>query len=276
MFQSISFKGLKQSQRFGYAAGIDFFAARKQVEFKPGLNVLFGPNGSGKSTVLRILGDTMCATNGGISAITEATIRDTIDFGVEIGKARKPVDRVSLLVQHDGQPVIYCDPRQAKGLVSTQFDDDFIQSGVNELLANRSASQGEAVAARMNVALAVLSGRAQLPTTVQATMTKKGSNEVWSGAIEMIEARMKSNIDKGQFTVLLDEPEANFSLQWQARLWALLADPEVANRVQVIVASHSPFVLGIGHATYIDMVPDYRQEIQALLTTHFTRLHQER
>lgn len=272
MFQSISFKGLKQSQRFGYAAGIEFFAARKQVEFEPGLNVLFGPNGSGKSIVLRILADTMCATHGGISAITEATIRDTIDFGVEIGKARKPVDRVSLLVQHDGQPVIYCDPRQAKGLVSTHFDDDFIQSGVNELLANRRASQGEAVAARMNVALAVLSGRAQLPTTVQATMTKKGSNEVWSGAIEMIEARMKSNIDKGQFTVLLDEPEANFSLQWQATLWALIADPDVAKRVQVIVASHSPFVLGIQHANYIDLVPGYRAEIQSLLTSHFVSI----
>lgn len=57
MFEHLHLKGLAQSARFAYAKDVSFFKGRKQVVFKPGLNILVGPNGCGKTTVLRILAE---------------------------------------------------------------------------------------------------------------------------------------------------------------------------------------------------------------------------
>ena len=55
MFDSIQLAGLPKSDLFGYAKDVTFFAKKKTLAFKPGLNILAGPNGSGKSTILKIL-----------------------------------------------------------------------------------------------------------------------------------------------------------------------------------------------------------------------------
>lgn len=269
MFTKIDFKGLRQSGKFGYAADVPFFKKLRTLEFKPGLNILYGPNGSGKSTVLRILGDTMCATQGGVSAITEAAIRETIDLGPSQAKAK---DRIGLAVAHDGQPVLFCDPRQTAGLAGGGFDNDFFAQGVTEVTTRRRLSHGQATASRLDAVIAVLDGRAKMPDTPRSSMSKKGVNDLWGHAIELLAKRMAGSEPKGQITVLLDEPEANFSLTWQGRLWELLAQPEVAERLQIIVASHSPFALGLAHANYIDFLSGYRQDLQQRLTKHFTSL----
>ena len=62
---------------------------------------------------------------------------------------------------------------------------------------------------------------------------------------------------------------ANFSLVWQARLWTLLANPQVAERFQVIVASHSAFALGSPHAHYIDLQNGFREEAEQALRDRF-------
>ena len=38
---------------------------------------------------------------------------------------------------------------------------------------------------------------------------------------------------------------------------------------QVIVATHSPFALGIVHANYIDFEPEFRPAVEALLRERF-------
>lgn len=269
MFQRIELKGLKNSERFGYAAEVPFFKGIRKVDFKPGLNVLFGPNGSGKSTLLRMLGDTMVATQGGITAITEASIHDTVNFNIGKRRTEGMKDKIGLSVIHDGQPVIFCDPRKAVGLDGGAFDDDFFAEGIAEVTTRRGLSHGQVSQSRMQAALAVLAGKARPKPEIIEVMKKDHVNDVWGSAIDLVKARLEPRCEKGQFTVLLDEPEANFSLQWQAKLWELIASPAVAERCQVIVASHSPFVLGIKHANYIDMVPNYSGDMLALLSKHF-------
>ena len=117
MFTRLSFANLAKSEIFGYAAQVPFFQARKRLDFKPGLNILVGPNGSGKSTVLKMLGETLCATQGGVSTITESCVHNTIELTPRLGDRSKPTDKLGIKVSHDGQTVVYCDPRQTVGMM---------------------------------------------------------------------------------------------------------------------------------------------------------------
>ena len=113
MFSHIDLKGLASSTQFGYAAGVPFFKDKKKIAFKPGLNILVGPYGSGKSTVLRLLAESTCSFQGGVSAITEHAISQGVDMmaGLRLnGGAGKHKDKLGLKVHHDGQPVVFSDP----------------------------------------------------------------------------------------------------------------------------------------------------------------------
>lgn len=114
------------------------------VAFQPGLNILFGPNGSGKSTVLKLLAMALAAEQGGRSVVTTSWMQDLFGFRGD----RK--DELFWTVQHDGQPVVYSNPRQAIGLagLGSAFDDDFMMDGLNELQVMKSSS-GQMTSARI-------------------------------------------------------------------------------------------------------------------------------
>jgi len=264
MFASISFTGLKSSAAFGYAAAVPFFSGRKKLAFKPGLNILFGPNGCGKSTVIKMLARTMCAEQGGFSCITQGAISENVDMF-----DKRSTHKVGLKIAHDGQPVVYCDPRSRIGLMGGSLDEDFVQQGLAECIVLPKRSQGQAVLSRVSGALNILAGEAPFPAAVEAQVDRKYVNDVWGRALGTVEKAMAASIDKGQPTILLDEPEANFSLVWQSRLWRRLASSEAAQRCQIIVASHSAFALGIEHANYIDFEPGFREEVEGALTQRF-------
>ena len=171
MFSHIDLKGLASSTQFGYAAGVPFFKDKKKIAFKPGLNILVGPNGSGKSTVLRMLAESTCSFQGGVSAITEHAISQGVDMmaGLRLnGGAGKHKDKLGLKVHHDGQPVVFSDPRQAVGLDSGAFDDDFFEQGLAEVTAGRRQSHGQLALSRTSMALSVLEDKKRFPGILQA------------------------------------------------------------------------------------------------------------
>lgn len=275
MFESIHFKGLAQSALFGYAKDVPFFKDRKELAFKPGLNILFGPNGCGKSTVLNILAQSLAAAQGGVSTVTQDHVSNTVDMYAALrqrdGSKGAMKDKIGLLVRHDGQPVVYSDPRKAVGVTGGSFDDDFMERGIAEAMGSARRSHGQLSLSRSDTALAVLLGKAAHPQTIVSKLNKKTVNDQWVKALELVETRLGASVERGQPSVLLDEPEANFSLVWQSRLWSLLSQADVAQKHQVIVASHSPFALGIAHANYIEFEPGYLEEALAALKSNFAK-----
>lgn len=276
MFQQINFKGLAKSELFAYAKALPFFKGRRTLDFKPGLNILFGPNGSGKSTALNILAQTMAAQQGGSSTVTEDLVSSTVDMLSRIrakAAAKAPTgsmrDKLGLAVVHDGQPVLYADPRKAVGLAGGAFDYDFLRKGIVEASGGKRISHGQLSLGRTNDLLAVLAGHTTFPPEIDCRLRKTQLNDLWREAIGVVEARMAATIEKGQPTVLLDEPEANFSLIWQNQLWNFLSRKEVARDFQLIVASHSPFALGIPHANYIELEEGYASQAEAALMARF-------
>lgn len=271
MFSHIDLTGLSKSPLFSYAKDVPFFKGKKKLTFKPGLNILIGPNGSGKSTALRMLAHSTLCFQGGVSAVTEGAIQSGVDL---LGRSAKPrgsgpVDRFGLKVHHDGQPVVFSDPRQTVGLDMGAFDDDFFTQGVDEVVNGKNRSHGQSTLSRVSHTLAVLENRAGFPKEVLRKVKKSQVNDLWGQGVDLLEKRLAPSIERGQPSVLLDEPEANFSLVWQARLWKRLADKALAQDFQIIVATHSAFALGIEHAHYIDVVPGFRQEAEKVLQERF-------
>lgn len=266
MFKEIQLKNLAQSKLFGYAAKLPYFAGKKSIEFTPGLNILFGPNGCGKSTVLNMLADTMAARQGGTSHVTQDYIRQTVD-SYEKDPAKQ--DSIGIKCIHDGQPVVFADTRNTVGLIGGSFDDDFFDKGLAEVMT-KNVSHGQRSMSRLNSALETLVTPEKFPKSVVYKVSRKTVNSTWQAALDIVDSRMKGSIEPGPRTLLLDEPESNFSLVWQARLWKLLALKAEAENFQVIVATHSPFALKIPTANYVDLDALYRVEAELLLTAKFT------
>lgn len=251
--------------RFAYARTIPFLAHRKALVFRPGLNVLFGPNASGKSTVLQMLATHLAAAQGGISTVTEAWVREVVDFGLGRRGCGTPSLRLGFRVVHDGQPVLFADPRQAVGLAAggCAFDNDFFDQGVQNTLTRGKVATGEQTLRRLDAVLAVLQGKAAMPTAIQATISKNAVNSIWEEAISLAETLLVPGLPAvgGAAplpTILLDEPESGLGIPLQARLWNVLAETAQARTYQVIVASHSVFALGLGGAHYLDTAQGYR------------------
>lgn len=96
-------------------------------------------------------------------------------------------------------------------------------------------------------------------------------NEVWQRRAEIYrQALFAPKIEPSKPTIILDEPDAALDLPKQARLWSLLASPEVAKRYQVIVASHSPFAFMAarknGNIHLIEMKAGYAGEVMASMS----------
>jgi predicted ATPase len=243
MISEIDFTGLKNSKEFAYAEKLDFFKTHKKVEFKPGLNILFGPNGCGKSTILRMVAMTLAAEQGGVSTITSTWLNDIFDFGGECKLE-------GIKVSHDGQPLMYGNPRNAVGLFGggAAFDDDFFSEGLANIQSK--ASTGLTTMNRLNRMLAVALGKAPFPAKFDERV--KGSTRHKNAL-----ALLKATIPVGQQTLIFDEPESGLGLPVQGNLFSILHEAAKKNNFQLIVATHSAFALGLPNCNFIEMSPDY-------------------
>lgn len=68
-------------------------------------------------------------------------------------------------------------------------------------------------------------------------------------------AYMKSLPHDGKITILLDEPERALSIPKQIELFQLLE--QFSDTYQIIIATHSPYVLFGLKANVVDFEPDY-------------------
>lgn len=218
-------------------------AKPRKFEFKPGLNILWGKNGSGKSTIIKAMARLLHCEQGGTPCLTYNSVR-TLEDNREV----KPKDLLeSMSLVHDGQGVRYFDPSAAAGLLAggAAFDDDFFMMGVGNAMFKGSA--GQTTMYRFDkIAGEILEGKVP---TLERKATRLRDNEA------PIEEFLKAQIEQGQPTILLDEPERSYDLSLQVRIWRFIR--AYSTSVQFIVASHSLYALRLPEANYIEMDDGY-------------------
>lgn len=250
MIERIEFEDIAQSTAYGYAQKLDFFKANKSIEFKPGLNIIFAPNGTGKSTILEILAKHSASEQGGISTLTQSWMQDMIKYGESTMKGIK--------VFHDGQPTLYNNPRKAVGLFGgmAAFDDDFFDQGIMETQLREST--GYTTMTRLQRVLGVLAGKSEMPKEFAKKIHKLD---------DKYKQFLEGNIPIGQQTMLLDEPESGLAIHVQANIFRMIQKQARENKLQIIIATHSPFALTC-QANFIELQPGYiniaKQEVELL------------
>ena len=296
MIETLTIKPIK-SNRMPWVDQLDYFKRQPVTTFKPGLNILFGGNGSGKSTVLQLLAQSLAASQGGTSTVTETWLREIFDtFG-----GPEPVCMLPCDVVHDGQPIMFFDARAKEGLIAGTFDDDFMRLGLQNALA--SGSTGQLGLKRLHRMLALLTAskmaaqadsrpaaeapeapkkRGRQPKKLQPEpppksreplfpievawrVNRKTVNSVWAAKLKVVDQMLAASCPLGPKTLLMDEPDSGFSLPWQAGLWGNILSQVDPSQFQLIVATHSPFALGIPGANYIEMKQGYVQDAKAAL-----------
>lgn len=250
MIEKIEFDNIAQSQAYGYAEKLDFFKNNQSIEFKPGLNIIFAPNGTGKSTILEILAKFTASEQGGVSTITSTWMQDMFRYGESTMKGIK--------VFHDGQPTLYNNPRKAVGLFGgmAAFDDDFLTQGLMETQLKEST--GYTTITRLQKVLGVLAGKEEMPQNFDKKVHKID---------EKYNQFLGATIEKGQQTMILDEPESGLAIHVQSNIFRMLQKQAKENKIQIIIATHSPFALTC-NANFIELQPGYikiaKQEIELL------------
>ena len=226
----------------------EVFPRKRSFAFHEGINVLWGPNGSGKTTVLRLIGTLLHCHQGGISIITQESLRALFEY--DRGKDIVP----GVQIQHDGQTVMYFDPEHTIGLYGGAFDYDFLRTGLDNCMTRESTGQG--VARR----LVTLLQQAMAQPTPDDRLQDRHMNDVWTTRHNIALGLLKGSIAPGPRTVLLDEPDGN--LDWPARLvlWFNLQRLVDERKYQFIIATHSPFALRLQNAHWIELRKGYRKE----------------
>lgn len=285
-----------------WVESLDYFKRQPTTAFKPGLNILFGANGSGKSTVLQLLAQSLAAVQGGTSVVTQSWLQDVCAFGGS--ELKLPCE-----VIHDGKPVMFFDARAKEGLIGGGFDDDFFGMGVANAMAK--GSTGQLGLRRLDRLLAVLvddiratqagagpaaapaaaekpkrrtkkaeaeptpkqvPGKRGFPTEIEWRIQRKMVNDTWKARFAVVEKLLEAKRAVGPQTLLFDEPESGFSLPWQAGLWTNIFAKVDPAKYQVIVATHSPFALGLPGVNYIEMSPGYLAETKAAVASLVGRI----
>ena len=232
---------------------VEWLKGRQEIEFGPGLNILFGKNGSGKSTVLTTIAKLLCCYDGDQQLVGQHTSHDLHD-GHGDGKTLK----LGVEPIHDGSPIIHFDPSQKVGLIGGGFDWDFGDAGLRNTMFKGSA--GQTCMMRMNQALAIAFGKVEWPE-----VTWKGTRAEFS---PLLATFFKGDGNRVRPTLLMDEPSSNLDLRTEILLFKALQ--RIADSgVQVIVATHSVFALHMAGAKYIDTTPGYSTHAKIDVEAHF-------
>jgi len=233
---------------------------RVSIKFKPGLNILWGPNGTGKTTVIEALSRTLCCSQGGRQLLSVNALSDQFSLGAqrkfertlpegltyqekwERWKEVPEIERQLMVfknrfsVTYDGQVVAYSG--RAVGLVGGSFDDDFFQEGIRNVMFRGSA--GQTTMMRLGATLkAMIEG--EIPP-LQDKVTGQ-ANSLWGARAAILKEKLAPSLEKGQPTILMDEPDRSLDIPTQRAFWGLMARAAKSEKVQIIVATHSIFAL---------------------------------
>lgn len=229
-----------------YLSDLDSFKNGKEYVFTNGINVIVGENGSGKTTLLNLIKKylmvdfTECSKghyNGNINALHK--INGDFYGGVDVyADYQKNTFRLS----HAGE--------KEKNQAVETFDD------FGEMFTQKHASTGE------SVVIAIKS--------LFKSMFKKGAKEMFDYA-QFKETHPKyysyvqqHKIEGDKWTVLMDEPDRNLSLENLKEVKTILNYEHP--QVQLIATIHNPLLIynlsKMKHINVIELTEGYVEEVK--------------
>lgn len=258
----------------GYAAKLPTLQDR-DITWSPGLNILFGPNGCGKTSLLKILG----AFSGVIEGMGWSRYAPPAKLGGDPEERERYLQNYSFLMEKlspgkcsaevdwDGQPA-FLNSAEASANAMRSFSEDDGVMGTTDKLVDMfgHSSQGQQRIYHMNKIMKVLANPPDI--SVPPETDYKNYNSSWTDVMDAFVTHVKScrenYVGEQRITLLWDEPDRSLDIPSQALLWGL-TDPKtglmcLARRMQVIVATHSPFALLAPEANILDLQEGYAAE----------------
>ena len=240
----------------GFFTELPGFHPNQIFEFTDGLNVLYGPNGCGKSSVLKMLKAYSGIPNdkGGWTRVS-----DSIALGTQSAShfpyayREYSPGQSDCAVLWDGSPTFYNEgdvkTDQWAWFTHKEILSEDGMTSENELFDNmhERPSSGQYRMKKINKLFNLLGNP---PNILDA------SNKTDAQLAEI--SYFKTLPRNGKTTILLDEPERALSLPKQLELFKLLE--EKSKDYQIIIATHSPFVLWNLNAKMFDMQTGYMDE----------------
>ena len=240
-----------------WLSSVETFKKPCSFTFRPGLNILWGQNGAGKTSLTKVLARLFHCEQSNQPIVTQESLLELV------GGSFEPVDiPKGLAITHDGQGVRHFDPGHAVGLScgGAAFDWDFGTEGIENTMFKGSA--GQTTMFRFDrLVNEIVAG--EVPE-VEWKFPRANLSGTWAVRGKIANHFLKGSAEKGQPTILLDEPERSYDLNAQVGIWRFLR--AYADQVQFIVASHSLFALKIPEAHYVELSPRYLADAEAALT----------
>lgn len=247
-------KGLKIKN--GYVTQLPGFHPGIVFNFTDKLNVLFGQNGSGKSSILKIAKaySGIPLENGGWSRINHplslgASNADHFPFAYkEFSPGKCEAD-----VLWDGTPTFFNEGNTHidKWAWFTHKDissQDGMTSEVDHMdNLVENPSSGQFRIKQMNKLFNML----KTPPNLKELPPNADGNQQQQAEL----AYFRRLPGGGKITLLLDEPERALSVPKQIEMFKLLE--KMSDEYQIIIATHSPFVLFNIEANFINLEPGY-------------------
>jgi len=246
----------------GFVMGYDHLKGR-EFKFNDKLNVLFGNVGSCKSTALKTMAAYCGIRTGGWSTISEPSqlAYDNVKHFPFCYRNLSP-SNVDATVDWDGTPSFFNDSEALSKNDNTWFFSNAKQSadGITteaeqmEILASKPSS-GQYRIHKINKIMKVI----QTPPNLLLVPPYINNKALASIEVEYI----KSLPRNGKITLLLDEPEKALSIPKQIELFDVMI--KLSEHFQIIMATHSPFILEYKNANLIDFTPGYAKECRTLI-----------
>lgn len=231
----------------------------RKFQFTDKFNVFFGDVGSCKSTALKTMAAYCGIPIGGWSSISEPSqlAYSSISHFPFCYRNYTP-NKIDAMVEWDGTPSFYNDSEALAKTDNTWFFKNSAQSadGITteteqmEVLATKPSS-GQYRIHKINKIMKVIQ---HPPNTLIIPPNVHNRDDA-----QMELEYFKSLPRNGKITLLFDEPEKSLSIPKQIELFKVLT--QLSEHFQVIIATHSAFILDFKKVNIIDFTPGYMKEV---------------
>lgn len=276
---------LSFEKQYSYIKDLPLFKNEGLITFSEGLNVIFASNGAGKTTMMEMLAKATHCREWGNSCITRQSLQNE-DFIRSITEEERNTRKGYIPfmakekifhVSHDGQPVVFCDPRYIVGGFNSDdshhFGYEYLEAHKDEHIKVKG-STGNKNKHRMALVNDVLNGvRSIDKIEVKGIAHAADCNDLTNlqrYSVQAVNYKMlEASVEKGQKTVLIDEPESALDLKSRIKWFRELERKVKAQNLQVILITHSELALTFKNAHFISVdegyVTEARAELKALV-----------